>query len=191
MDIWGGENLEISFRVWMCGGSIEFIPCSQVPHLWRDFHPYTFRDGKDTHGLNSIRLAEAWMDDYKRFYYWYRRSLKAEMGGDISDRLAIRDRLQCKSFKWYLDNVYPEKFILDEHATAWGYIMNIVDDYKNCFDILNRDEKRTFNLGVYPCQQGASMNQVFSFSHWNEIRREESCAYLPERAKYVYFVVVE
>ncbi len=30
----------------------------------------------DVHGRNSMRLAEVWMDDYKRFYYMHRHDLK-------------------------------------------------------------------------------------------------------------------
>ncbi|VDL99062.1 unnamed protein product [Schistocephalus solidus] len=50
--------------------------------------------------------------------------------GDVSDRKAILKKLKCKSFKWYLDNIYPEMFIPSE-STASGEVREA-----NCDDFL-------------------------------------------------------
>ncbi len=39
---------------------------------------FLFKGKGDVHGRNSMRLAEVWMDDYKRFYYMHRHDLKVE-----------------------------------------------------------------------------------------------------------------
>jgi len=63
----------------MCGGTLEIIPCSHVGHIYRNGHPYNMTgpdNNKDVHGTNSKRLAEVWMDDYKRLFYVHRMGLK-------------------------------------------------------------------------------------------------------------------
>ena len=92
----------------MCGGELEIVPCSRVGHVFRKRRPYS-SDGKyNSMEVNSMRLAEVWMDGYKEQFYKMRAGLKGKQFGDISARLGLRRKLKCRSFQWFLDNVYPE-----------------------------------------------------------------------------------
>ena len=175
MEIWGGENLEMSFRIWMCGGTLEFIPCSHVGHIFRSTHPYGFPSKtRDYHGLNSKRLAEVWMDEYKRLFYMQRKDLIDKDVGDLSERKTLRERLGCKSFQWYLDNVYPQKFVSDVGVKAWGRVRNPATNL--CLDTLAKSEKTSYTLGLFGCQEQGSWNQAMSLTLDGILRREEVCA---------------
>lgn len=174
MDLWGGENLEMSFRIWMCGGTVETIPCSRVGHIFRSFHPYSFPNHKDTHGINTARTVEVWMDEYKTLFYMHRPDLRMANIGDLTERKSLRKRLKCKSFKWYLENIYPDKFVLNEKVQAYGRARNPATNM--CFDTLQHGEDSDYSLGVYICHEKIFSSQLFSLSDSAEIRREEVCA---------------
>jgi polypeptide N-acetylgalactosaminyltransferase len=72
----------------------------------------TGEHGRDILGRNNMRLAEVWLDDYKRYFYMFRGDLIGKDYGDVSARREIKDKLNCENFKWFLDNVYPEKYCL-------------------------------------------------------------------------------
>lgn len=125
MEIWGGENLELSFRVWMCGGSIEIVPCSHVGHLFRKSSPYSFPGGVgEVLYSNLARVALVWMDDWKEFYFKFTpEASRLRDKQSIRERLDLRKKLQCKSFEWYLDNIWPTHFFPKEDR-FFGKIMN-------------------------------------------------------------------
>uniref|UniRef100_A0A8C6Q8K8 Polypeptide N-acetylgalactosaminyltransferase n=1 Tax=Nothobranchius furzeri TaxID=105023 RepID=A0A8C6Q8K8_NOTFU len=170
MEIWGGENIEMSFRVWQCGGQLEIIPCSIVGHVFRTKSPHTFPKGTQVIARNQVRLAEVWMDEYKELFY--RRNQQAAQiakdvtFGDISKRTDLRERLQCKNFSWYLNNVYPEVFMPDLNPVHFGSVKNVGRD--SCLDAGESNEGGK-PLIMYPCH-GLGGNQYFEYSTRHEIR---------------------
>lgn len=119
LNIWGGENIEMSLRIWQCGGRVEISPCSHVGHLFRSSSPYSFGDKQvgDVLYANLIRVAEVWLDEWRHFFYRINTPIKmillknrTQILEQIDERKELRKQLKCNSFKWFLDNVWPGKF---------------------------------------------------------------------------------
>ncbi|EDO38151.1 predicted protein [Nematostella vectensis] len=170
MDVWGGENLEISFRTWQCGGAMEIIPCSRVGHVFRNRHPYQFPGGSmNVFQKNTRRAVEVWMDDYKRYYYAAVPYAKNTPYGDIEERVELRRKLRCRPFKWYVQNVYPElKLPSDESTKSFGEIKQ----GNQCVDTLGHMRGQT--IGLFECH-GAGGNQMWSLTKSSLLKHETMC----------------
>lgn len=173
--IWGGENFELSFKIWQCGGSIEWVPCSRVGHVYRSFMPYTFGKLADHKRgalitINYRRVIETWFDDqYKEYFYTRDPMAKFVDMGDIRGQLELKDRLNCKSFEWYMENVaYDvfEKFPKLPPNLHWGDIQSVAND--ECLDMLGQHPPSTIELrrcDGYGSSQLMKLNSAGQLSH--------------------------
>ncbi|XP_008839971.1 polypeptide N-acetylgalactosaminyltransferase 5 [Nannospalax galili] len=174
LNVWGGENMELSFKVWMCGGEIEIIPCSRVGHIFRNDNPYSFpKDRMKTVERNLMRVAEVWLDEYKELFYGHGDHL-IDQGldvGNLTQQRELRKKLNCKSFKWYLENVFPD--LKAPIVRASGVLINVA--LGKCISIEN-------TTAILDDCDGSSKLQQFNYTWLRLIKHGEWClAPIPEK----------
>lgn len=172
MKIWGGEQYELSFKVWMCGGAVKWVPCSHVGHIYRGPRKRSFPNpnGKSHQtDRNHLRLSAIWMDEYQKYFRIREPATTRLTFGSIRGQLELRSRLKCKSFEWFMQTVaykVLEKFPVPPDNLKWGTLRNQQHDV--CVDELGASYGS--NIGVHPCN-----SQLFRLNVVGELSSGEHC----------------
>ncbi|XP_040405689.1 polypeptide N-acetylgalactosaminyltransferase 15 isoform X1 [Cygnus olor] len=168
MTMWGAENLELSIRTWLCGGSVEIIPCSRVGHVYRNHVPRAF-SYDEAIVRNKIRIAETWLGSFKENFYKHDTVAflisKAEKP-DCSERLQLQKRLGCRNFQWFLSNVYPELSQTEDTPRFSGKLYNTGVGF--CADYRPGRATADGSIELSPCSD--SPTQHFEYNGMKEIR---------------------
>lgn len=115
------------------------------------------------------------MDEYKEYLYNRQPMIYHRLdAGDLRELRALRHKLQCKPFKWFMENVafdLLDNFPVDEASFAFGAIQNVGAKHL-CADTMS---KFGFGMpvGVFFCATNIShphATQLFSLTLANEIR---------------------
>ncbi|KAG8123600.1 putative Polypeptide N-acetylgalactosaminyltransferase protein, partial [Naja naja] len=131
--------------------------------------------GENLEGIrNTRRAAEVWMDEYKNFYYAAVPSARNVPYGNIQSRMELRKRLNCKPFKWYLENVYPELRVPDHQDIAFGALQQGT----NCLDTLGHFADGV--VGVYECHN-AGGNQEWALTKDKSVKHMDLCLTVVDR----------
>ncbi|XP_050401803.1 probable N-acetylgalactosaminyltransferase 8 isoform X2 [Patella vulgata] len=118
----GSQYIELSWRVWLCGGRLVHVPCSKIGHI-----PNQEDTTLDLY--NYKRAIEVWMEpNLKQFVYDFYNNLTDLYAGDLSKQIWKKSRMSCHPFRRYLSNIWPGLLVYNEDVAAWGSGFSLTRD---------------------------------------------------------------
>jgi len=187
MVAWGGENIDQSLRVWLCGGRIEVAEGAYVAHMWRD--PKNAKTmlkypiPTDDVMRNKARAAAAWFGDFKEKVFGfpeYENFLgHEERLGDMGNFRDLKSRLKCAPFSAYLNRFSYVYF-------DTGYLPTEVFQIREaktglCLERVPPEEDgQTHTVALVPCSGGEGGGPVSELQVWhpgnrNRAKEGEGC----------------
>uniref|UniRef100_A0A673MQJ2 Polypeptide N-acetylgalactosaminyltransferase n=1 Tax=Sinocyclocheilus rhinocerous TaxID=307959 RepID=A0A673MQJ2_9TELE len=154
LQIWGGENFEISYKVNFYFKLLQHIyPTSAV--------------------CNYVRVVEVWWDEYKDYFYASRPETLTLAYGDTSSLKKFREEHRCKSFKWFMEEIaydIPLHYPLPPKNVEWGEIRGFETSY--CIDSMGHTNGGNVEIG--PCHRMGG-NQLFRINEANQLMQYDQC----------------
>ncbi|NWY10017.1 GLT15 acetylgalactosaminyltransferase, partial [Aphelocoma coerulescens] len=154
---------------WLCGGSVEIIPCSRVGHVYRNHFPRAF-SYEEAIVRNKIRIAETWLGSFKENFYKHDTVAflisKVNTSPDCTERLQLQKRLGCRNFQWFVSNVYPELSQLGDTPRFSGKLYSTGVGF--CADYRPGRATAEGSIELSPCSD--SLTQHFEYNSVKEIR---------------------
>ncbi|CUV06621.1 unnamed protein product [Cryptosporidium hominis] len=199
---WGGENIEQSFRIWLCGGEIHVVRNSLVGHIFErnnsNKRNQDFQYKKmliDNMNSNHQRTAFVWLSE--QFYETYFKNyhvlgyLPISYTKGLSERLSLKHILKCKPFEWYIGKFRPAFERQGELYYNFHHIQHVKS--KLCLSIANKQNDR---IGVGKAEIEIPMtvvpNDVSRYSIKTttdyDILALKTCNYLDESQKWSFIL---
>lgn len=116
-----GEDLELSLRNWLFGGSSIVVDESRVGSVLRS-------DGNINTLRNLARIVEVWMPKFTTHFYRARNIKRSDVNvGRFDNLIRLQEQFQQRSIEWFLNSQQPELFgVYDLRDTAAGKSIAIV-----------------------------------------------------------------
>ena len=112
------------------------------------------------------RLAEVWLDEYKKFFYEISPNARNLDMGSIEKQLANKKRLNCKPFKYFITDVVKDMY----PPTLLSYTeggLSPTKDPRLCLDTYGKERGR---IRLYGCHHKVRWYAAYRHSvvfHWN------------------------
>lgn len=121
---WGGENIDQSLRTWLCGGEIVALPQAEVAHMWRKEEDVRTQANYHVDVMsvlqNRARAAKGWYGNFTGKLHHYPAMAHIALEDlDVSGFHAVRERLSCRPFAWFLwrfKEIYEDAGLLPEET---------------------------------------------------------------------------
>lgn len=164
----GGDNLELAFRVWMCGrGRVVCASCSRVYQVFYKGIPGRIKKGFSWH-RNPLRTAALYLGSLAtlpELGTGMSRTELLQVRGDVGTRAALPSGLSCQSFEWFLREVYPEALLQSMEDVAHVGLLRLEGSPVLCLDTAqNANQKQRAAFKV--CHGGQSQRFAFLKRGW-------------------------
>ncbi|XP_072029173.1 putative polypeptide N-acetylgalactosaminyltransferase 9 [Amphiura filiformis] len=103
--------------------------------------------------------------------------MKEADAGDVTDRLALRKRLNCKSFGWYLENVFPWSSLPSSlnKGVVFGQVTHLASQLcLATYNAVNKTKQPDNALKTLTCIV-PNVDQLWSLKQHGEMKHNDLC----------------